>query len=527
MADYKLTGPVGLAPRKGDGEPVKNAAADVDLLRRMLRANGFGVPETGAADAGLLKAIAAHQKKIGFKTPDQIIDPVGKSFDTLRPKYDAELAQIEADARKLAELELVELTYQSKKYMVERAEYEALRDRTLKRIDSYIKTTIRMHYANMDIYDSYLRTAQFSDGVAKAVVQSLIISVGRVRWPDQGLSRASISAVKDLERAHASRDPSAIYDTLPRAEQAIQAFSDDVGRFLEDFGGSAGMVATTTGITSAVCFSIVATVGAPVIAKAAGMTLGRALVVSNAGAGALESVSKELGKHASGQDVTVWGSLGRVALDATVSALTAGIGNKISPELFDKGAKILATQFASRFPHVTAPQLRTFFERFLSGAGQELSKSAVSEAIKAMGKLATSEKMPTSDDFLDVFTSALQSAVLGGLIKNMEGFNTKWGDEASKKLSNDILPDRMSKLAKSNKISDSDKKSVAKDVIGKVQEEALKLGFGAIYDTAKGDEDVRGFTTIATTALVRDRNFAKLLDEEILKAFKKYKIAAK
>ncbi|MEM6373489.1 MAG: peptidoglycan-binding domain-containing protein, partial [Pseudomonadota bacterium] len=101
-----LTAPVGdknritIADKKGQKfKPVANKAEDVKLAQLFLIANGFSVPIDGKVTAGVIKAIRAFQKSAcGFKKPDGIIDPGGKTwkagFGKLKAKHEANLKEL-------------------------------------------------------------------------------------------------------------------------------------------------------------------------------------------------------------------------------------------------------------------------------------------------------------------------------------------------------------------------------------------------------------------------------------------------
>jgi hypothetical protein len=63
MSQVKLSAPVGLSPRQGEGAKVANKKPDVIIVQEMLRASGLNVSVDGGVNAGLLKAILAYQIK--------------------------------------------------------------------------------------------------------------------------------------------------------------------------------------------------------------------------------------------------------------------------------------------------------------------------------------------------------------------------------------------------------------------------------------------------------------------------------
>lgn len=524
MAAPRLSAPVGLSPRTSDGPAVKNKADDVQLLRRMLEANKIG-PLGGSkkVDSGLLKAIGTYQKKIGFKRPDQVVDPGGRTASTLLPKFKAVLAAEE----KAAKEPKLQVTFRGKKIEVTQKEYDKLRAEVIRNLTPYMKSLIKMHTGALETYEDYLETAMMKDGVLNAVAQAIIIKAGSVKMPDSGICGRSIKASGKLERALASKDLKQIDAALPEAEKAIQAFNDDLLRFLKEFTGSAQTTATVLMVSSAVCFAVVGALATPVLVTGAGMSTGGAMVASGAGVGVLQSASQELGKHASGQKITVWQSVQAIAIDGTIGGLTAGIGSKIPLGFCDDMAKAVAPRLASKVPFMATKQLEKFISNYIAGSGQEVIKSAISEAVKVIGGMAKTGKMPTEKDFNKAVQSVLYSALLGGLVKNLGGFQKKWAYKNKDMLQGQILPDRFARLAKSNDIPRTLKAKLWAEVSNKVSDEVLKVGYGAVIATASGSESDSQLTEVAAKAVARDKMVQKLVDAEMLKAMKKLKIEAK
>lgn len=251
------------------------------------------------------------------------------------------------------------------------------------------------------------------------------------------------------------------------------------------------------------------------------------MVASGAGVGVLQSASQELGKHASGQKVTVWQSVKAIAIDGTIGGLTAGIGSKIPLGFCDDMAKAVAPRLASRVPFMATRQLEKFLSTYMAGSGQEVIKTAIGEAVKVVGGMAKSGKVPTEKDFSKAVQSVLYSALLGGLVKNLGGFQKKWAYKNKDMLQGQILPDRFAKLARDNEIPRTLKAKLWAEVSNKVSDETLKAGYGAVVSAATGKESEAQLTGMAAKAVARDKRLQRLVDAEMLKAMKKLKIPAK
>ncbi|MCG7625256.1 MULTISPECIES: hypothetical protein [Bacteria] len=524
MSSAKLSAPVGLSPRHSSGDEVKNKPADVLLVRQMLEANKIGPLGTSKKmDAGLLKAIAAFQKKAGFKHPDKVVDPGGRTFKMLLPGYKKQLAE----EAKAAKEPMVEVNFRGKKILCTPKEFESVKADVIKRLTPYMKSLLRNHDNALETYRHYLDVAQMKDGVLDAVAQAIILQAGSVEMPKNKLCLRSISASGKLERAMVSKDLKLINEALPEAEKAIGAFNADLLRFLKEFTGSAQTTATVLTVSSAACFAVVGALAAPVLVTGAGMSAGSAAIASGAGVGVLQSASQELGKHASGQKVTVWGSIQSIVIDGTVGGLTGGIGSKIPLGFCDDAAKWVAPKLAGKVAFLSTKQMQKFIANYLAGSGQEVIKTVLGEAVKELGRIMKSGKAPTEKEFQAIVTSILYSALLGGLVKNLGGFQKKWAYKNKEVLQGKIFPDRLAKIAKTNDIPNTLKAKLWAEVMNKVSDESLKVGYGAIISRATGKESEAQMTDMAAKAAAKDKALMSLVDKELTKALKKHKVPVK
>src|SRR6056297_1369488 len=121
----RLKAPVGVfGPRETEGDPVRNAPADVELVRRMLKANGFNVPQGSKVDAGLIKAIHHMQKKAGIRNPDGVVDPGKRTFKAMLPKYEAALKAGEVGETVAKPVPMKKIVWKGKELLLTEKDYE-------------------------------------------------------------------------------------------------------------------------------------------------------------------------------------------------------------------------------------------------------------------------------------------------------------------------------------------------------------------------------------------------------------------
>jgi hypothetical protein len=345
-----------------------------------------------------------------------------------------------------------------------------------------------------------------------------------VKYPNEALAKVSMKTTEVLARAHSSQDLAGFKVALPQAEKAINAFSADVSRFLAEFTGSAGTVATVLQVTSAVSFAVVGALAAPILVPAAGAT--GSVVAAGAGVSALQSAANELGNAASGQKVDLWESAKTVAVDTFIGAATAGLGKKIPLGFVEKMAKGVVGAIAKKLPGLSPAQLQPFVVRWLTGTGEETLKSAMGEALTLVGKMAKSGKVPTPEDFDEAVKKVLITAVTGGLLKNIGNFQKKFAMESRDLLEGQVFPEALKAVMKGkNQLPPVMKAKLWSDVWGKISEEVMKAGTAKALENAK-DSDEALLAAAAKAAVMRDPRLRKLMEAEIEKSMKKLKIAA-
>jgi len=502
MAVVKLSAPVGLATRTDDGPAVRNKSADVIVLRKMLSANGGGeLGETGSVDAGLLKALEKYQRKIGMKKPDQIVDPGGKTEKALFPKYSKAVKEAE-------KVIMVKVRWKGQDLMMTEKDHARMQQEIFKNLDGYIKSLVKGHKLNLKTFQDYLDTAQLKDGIMNAVAQAIIMTAGSVKYPDSKVVGKSISAMGALERAVMSKDLKALNTALPEAERALRAFDAEVLRFLNDFIGSAKTTGTVCNVTSGVAFGIVGVLATPVLVTAAGMSAATATVVSAGSVAVVQSSAQELGKHASGKKLTAWDSVKSVAFGKQAASYFSG-------------------KLAANVTMLSSKKAEELLVKYFLGAGQETLKSAISEGAKMMGNMAKTGKVPTEKDFNAAVMGIVAGGAFGGMVSSLSKFNKSWTYKNKALLTDKMLPERFAKLAKSNDIPATIRAKIWADVLGKVEGEAGKAGFNAVVGSMKGDEKSTALEKQAEKALLKDRQIQTLVDKEMKKAMKKYKVEAK
>ncbi len=517
VVSAKLSGPVGKAGRKDN--PPTNKAEDVRTVRAMLRANGFNVPPEGGADGGLVKAIMAAQTKAGNKNPDGVIDPDGPVFAYLKPKF--EKAQKEAVAE--AAEKMMKVTFRGKEYQLTRDDYDDLVDQTLDTLTRYIKRLVQWQRGNLEMYKDYMATAEARNGYFDAIAQAVIVKAGSIKYPDARLTNAATAAANRLERAANSRNLKEIDAALPECEETINAFIEDMRRFLAEFTGAAGTTVSVLKVGSATCFAVAGALAVPVMVTA-GAGAATAAAVSGAGTAALSSTLGELERVAAGQKVTVLEAIGNVAVDTIIGAASSGLTSKIPLGFIDDMAKGIAPALAAKIPGAAAPQIAQYVSGFLSGTGQEVIKTVVSEGLNVVGKMVKSGKVPTKADFDEAVQKLLITALTAGLLKNLGSFQKKWAFDARNTVEEGMIPSVLKNFLKGKKVPPAVMSKMQAEVWNAVSGEVLKGGVTVGLSMLGSTDNPDKMSDAAAKALEKDRGVQKLIEKEMEKFLKKEKL---
>lgn len=525
MEKAKIKAPVGLKPRESKGKAVKNNPDDVELLREMLVANGMAsLPVNTKVDAGLLKAIANFQKKLGFKEPDQVVDPGGTTFKALLPKFAASKAP-KADVKSTPDIKMVELKYAGKTHRLLPKDYEKAKKAILKNVKSLVEGRLRLHQSYLSMMQEILDTMGAKQGWIKAIAHALIVD--REDIPDIKAASASIKAHGSLLVAFKTGDLNKVGKYLGESEVTLENFRNELLSYHAKRMRGAASAMTVIKVTRVAAFTVLAAVAAPYIVVASAMTLAEAAAVSTVGAAVLMSAGDQLEKHASGQKVSFSTATTAVAVDGIVATLTAGVVKNMKLNFVGTTANYIAPKVAAKVPGMAGKALEPYIKKYLTEIGKATVKEGLEQALKITGEMVKSGKQPTAKQLDAVAHDFAFKAVSAGLLKTLESFDKKWISKHSDIVQSEILPDAFETVARGGDISPLIKTKVINEVNSKLTEQALKVGYDAILSDTKGNEGSNKMFDIARKKLIADRAFRKLVEREVAKALKKRKVKLK
>lgn len=422
-----------------------------------------------------------------------------------------------------APVDMIEVTLNGKAWLLTEKDFATARKNACARLVPFADILKRTMDNGTKIHEDYVKTVQFKDGFMKAVSLAVVMKVGSVKFPNASLLARAGSAVMDFRKVLAAEDLNKIAPTLEAAERAVNAYMDDVQRFLDEVGVSARNTGTALAVTSAVGFAVIGALGTGILV-AGGATATTAAALSAASVKTLENSINAVAKVANGQDLPVLQTIKDNVIDSTVAAATGGIAGKVDPKLLGPMADAVVKKLGSRLTILSAAETQKLVAGYLSGpVGATVAVTAVNQAVEALGEMIKKGKVPTEKDLLDNAEKFLIALMTAGMMKNLELGEKKLGPAAERLLETKFVPDAVKKLVTGAQPKSSEMKSIVSEVYKSTKENLTKTGAGGILAGVKGNESPDEIAALGTKAIERDAAIQRLIEAEVKKVLKKRK----
>lgn len=430
-----------------------------------------------------------------------------------------------ADAAEEQTITMVKLQWRGKTYQMTEADARAGRQAVVDALRPYVESLDRHLKLSISMHEEYLETAQLKNGVLKAVSQMVVMKVASIDFPSTSLSARATSALTRAQGAMSESRVAQLGPALQEAEAAINAYRDDIARYLEQMGASAQATGTALTVTSAAGFAILGAWGAaalaPIVASEAA-----AAAMSAAAVKVMQSGAEELGKAALGQDVTAWQSVSRVVLDGVVAFITGGIAGKVKPELLGPITKRAAASIASRVTSMTVDQIDALLLRYLAGPGVGVATTAVNQVLETVAEMVKKGRAPTEKELSDYLQNFLIGLLASGFMKTLELGEGKLGGRLSQLFETKLVPDAVKRIATAT-VSSTEIRKIAVEVVKKLTEDAMKAAGNHIAGSARGNESADGLAALGEAGITADSRLRQAIDAEVKAQLKKRSIATR
>lgn len=545
-----LSAPVGEKKRITKPDPKKktekfaavaNRPADVELVQLMMVANGLSVPIDGKVSAGLINAIKSFQKsKLGFKKPDGIIDPGGKTWKAGLPKLQA---RIKAD--QAAAAQVYEVQEGGKTIYVSKKEFEAKQARMLRKIEIKAEGMVSM----AEFWDKTCReadaTLQGADTFMMSLVEFSVRTVNSKASPPYGpviAARGEAMMLKALT-THSKPDWNKIVAQENKAAKAYNKGQRAFNTFIDARIGTAGSMLKGAEITSEISFGVVEAYATGYLVVTRGMPPAKAHAIAAAGTTALKSSSGELGKYLAGNKVDFEKSVKKVFLDTTFAAAAGFVGGKVGKAFLNGAATKLAAKFSSRFSgRLSTKAIDLFFNKFLqTGPGQGMVENAAKEAIGLFKSAVEKGKAPSQKEFEDAVIKILSGSVMNSkAAKSLSAWDVRVPAKTRAYVADVLTPNTLDAIKKDmaktygkelvHNTSSAIYKELQENVLRSFGNKAIEQG--ALYTTERltGSQTEAQLQKLTEEGVKRDaalrREMYNLMQARLVSELKKQKAAA-
>ncbi len=533
----KLSAPVGDKnritkpdPKSGEGKfkPVKNAGVDVELVRLMLKANGFaGIPISKTCDAGLIKDIRSFQKKsLGFKKPDGIVDPGMRTWKAGLPKLQTMIA---ADQK----VSVYEVKEEGKVKQVKVDEFEAGEKALKHEILSKANMMLGQAEVWVDFCNDVEKTRQAEDGMMMAITEftmSTLNSDTDPPWTAILNARSEASSLK-AQVSRSKPDWKKVSKQDAKATKVYNAGQKAFEKFIQARIGTAGKAIFTLEIVRETSFAIIEVYATARLMATKGMDPVRAHAVAAAGTEAMKSGAGQFGEYLAGNKMTWEGAAKKIASDTFFAGLAGAVGGKLSGAFLKGIATKVAAQLPSKlFQTFSQKALTKFMEKmFTTTVGQEMMKNAAKEAVMLFKPMVMLGRPPNQKEVMDAMIKIISGGIMSsGPMKSVAGFGSSYLAKSQSFLAQKLVPNAMDALVKKDLIAkygaevveDFAKKhgpGIYADVAGAIQDKVLVAYANDILGSADGSQSAKVMQKQLEEKLRKDAKLRKDLAEMVRK----------
>jgi hypothetical protein len=421
---------------------------------------------------------------------------------------------------------MVQVRVKNKDLLMTEKDYAKLVDFTAGAFKGYANAMANSVNQIVKTHDRYIDAAECRTSYLRALSQFIVVKVGNITYPSDALRGKAVTAVSKFQSASRSGKMDAIKNTLPAAEEMLNAYRDDMDRFLREMAMSARTTGIVLQVSSAAGFVVLGAMASSILISA-GLTATAAAAVSAGTVKIIEGEINLLGKVMLGEKkINPFEEIWKIQVDGTVAMATGAIGSKLDSKIVGNIVKRVSSTVAGKISgkafkaNVVAPML----EKFLNGSGKDLGTSVLESVCNSVGKSLKEGKPPSYKDFESAFDSMLIAGLTGGFIRNLSDYQAGVASSLTKKMMNDVIPDRVLKTLGKKEF---DKKTLEKlygDVNKAIFGKALEVADSHVISTADGS--VAGKTLIAEgiDEAAKDKSLQKFIDTEIVKVAKKMKL---
>jgi len=529
-AKAKTKSPVGADPRPefSEGGKVKNAPADVMVVQRLLAASGHKTEVNGRVNGALVKAISVFQKANGFKRPDGVVDPGGRTFKAL-------VKRASAGKEPSVEIEVYQVVIRGKQHMLSEKDFN-------KAVAEVCKKLGRVQAAMASQYDTVHNTARFYIDAATGAsgfMDALVMWTSSLRagLEPPGFSHGASAWVmlKRVEKAIGAKDVRKALAAMPAAQKELNAYAKEVMDYGNKFAGGAKKMQENLELVRDTSFEIASGIAAAYLVARGKASPVQAKAAAGAVFGMIKSASTQYGRSLAGYNDSAMQSAMVVMIDGVSGGVKGGLNQKVVGGIGKNLAKKLVGEPPFNFVGQTVAQ--KFFNNWVSGAGKQAVTEVFEGVLAMMTDIAKSvgvkgKSYNFGKEFEKKVVDGLYKTMTGGVLGNLGSATDKVGTSLSKGA---VRAARDTSFLKKLRLDKNDwfqgltgakqiehMTDVVNSLAGNLGNDVLKTAWGGTIDKLKGSESPQAIADAVAQDVMRHKSFLKAMEKRFAALEKKH-----
>jgi hypothetical protein len=535
-----ISGPVGdkqriTKPEKKNEKfkAVGNKPADVEVVQLMLVANGVPCTIDGKCTAATIKGIRAFQKSAcGFKKPDGIVDPGGKTWKAGLSKLQAR----DAANRKILE-NLVVITEGGKEKNITRKEFDRRQQEALKAVRDKANMMHGQAEAQNDFCKEAERTMQGADGVMNQLTEFTVRWANDKANPPYGPIHKSSSEALTLQNlAKASKpDWNKIHKQENKAVRAYNAGTKAFQTYIDARIATASTIVGRLEVVRETSFAIVEAYATARLIATRGMSPAKANAIAAASTEAMKSSSGQFGEYLAGGNVTWSSSAKKIAMDTAFAGAAGAIGGKMSAGMSKKFCGDFAVKLTPKLNLKYFPKegVEKFTTGFLKSSGGQAFFENMAKETFMLSKTAFTKGKLSQKDFEEAMSKAMTAGMLNGAVgKSLSTFSNRIPGATDyaldmmlkSKVGKGMTPDimRMYDADTISKVVAKHGDDIIKTVTEKVSGKPIEIAVQRTLAGASGTENEKALEKQFQSELRKSAELRKEIDVLLSAEFGKY-----
>ncbi len=518
----RIKAPVGADPRPefSEGGKVRNAPADVMVVQRLLAAAGRKAEVNGRVNGAFVKAISAFQKANGFKKPDGVVDPGGRTFKALVKKA-------AAGKGPSVEIEVLQVVVKGKTYPVTPKDFDKLVAETCKKLDRVLAAMTSQYQTIDDTAQFYIDAATGSTGFMDALVMWASSVRAGLKEPRFSKGPAAWGALVKVDKALKSKDLRKAIAAMPAAKKAVNEYAREVEVYGNKFAGGAQKMQENLDLVRDTSFEIATYIAGAYLIARGKTTPTKAKASAGALFGMIKSASTQYGRSLAGYNDSAMQDVMTVMLDGISGGVKGGLNEKYFGKMGNKLADRLIGKPPFGFVGQTVAQ--KFFKNWAHGAGRqavtevfEAALAMVTDFAKTAGVKGKSYNF--GKQFEKKMVDGLYKTMTGGVLGNLGRANDKVGTSLARSARNAT---RDTALLKKLRLDKNDwfkgltgakqiehMSKVVESLAGNLGNDVLKFAWGGAIDTLKGNESPQAIADAVARDVMRHKSFLKAMEKK-------------